>query len=175
MDFKSKVVLNDEDYIIKIINSDYEDILQQLCERCSDYFQIERDDCPSINEGYEILNMLPPDKKYSDKFVFGVFNKKSYLVGVVDIVKDYPVKGEYMLGLMLIDPIERGRGLGKKLHHFLIEWSINLEADKLRIGVVEKNYKAYEFWKSRGYEEVKRTKLKHGNKENNVIVMNYLI
>ncbi|PAB58775.1 hypothetical protein CCE28_13940 [Anaeromicrobium sediminis] len=167
--------LNGEDYIIKIINSEYEESLQQLCERCSDYFQIERDDCPSINEGHEILNMLPSDKKHSDKFVFGIFNEKSELVSVIDIIKDYPVAGEWMLGLMLIDPKERGKGLGRKIHDFLVQWTSELGADKLRIGVVEQNYKGYEFWKSRGYKEIKRTKVKHGNKENNVIVMNYLI
>lgn len=77
-----------------------------------------------------------------------------------------------MIGLLMIDPKERGKGLGKVLHKFIKDYVLMHKADKLRIGVVEENTNATGFWKSLGYDEIKRVNMSYGYKDNVVVVMN---
>lgn len=162
-------------YYVKRLTLGDENILQQLCTRCSDYYEVVEGRNPTQNAGHEILTMLPPNKDYKDKFVLGVFNQNSDLVGVIDVVKDYPDKGEWMIGLLMIDPMERCKGLGRSIHNGLIKWASKSKADKLRIGAAEDNYKSICFWSKLGYEEIKKVNIKLGDKDNVVVVMNYHI
>lgn len=58
---------------------------------------------------------------------------------------------------------------------FLIELVSVYEATKLRIGVVEENQKATNFWIRMGYKETDRVNIKVGNRDRKVIVMEYYI
>lgn len=167
--------MNLENYIVKRLGMEDEKSLQQLCEKCVDYYKVVEGRNPPPDAGYEILTRLPPDKECSDKFVLGVFNQNYELVGVIDMVKDYPDRGEWIIGLLMIQPEERTKGLGRKIHDGLIQWASNSGANKLRIGVVEDNHNAYRFWRKLGYTETKRVSKKIGDNENVVIVMNYRI
>lgn len=160
-------------YFTKKLKQEDENTLQGLCERCSDYYTVVEGRNPSKEAAHEILTELPPNKEYKDKFVVGVCNQNAELVGVIDMVRDYPEKGEWMIGLLMIDPAERNNGLGRRIHQHLVEWASKSNGDKLRIGVVEGNHRAYFFWQKLGYEETKRVDMKVGDKENVVIVMNY--
>jgi GNAT superfamily N-acetyltransferase len=170
-----KIKLPTKDYSIRVLRSQDEEIVQLLCERCLDYFEIVEGRPPEKDAGHEILNDLPEGKDFKDKHVFGCFNESDKLIAVVDIIEDYPVKGEWIIGLLMIDPEERGKGLGKALHEYIRDYVLVNGADKLRIGVVEGNEKAYRFWSALGYYEVKRITMKNGNKDNIVVVMNLLV
>lgn len=56
-----------------------------------------------------------------------------------------------MLGLMLIEPEERGKGLGNIVHEALVDWAKDLGAKSFRIGVIEENFKGMNFWSDLGY------------------------
>lgn len=173
MDFANAINLNIENYFLKLLTLQDEYTLQLLCERCSDYYSIVEGTFPDKNASLDILRDLPPNKSYDDKFVFGIFNDNARLVGVIDLVRNYPVEGEWIIGLLMIDPIERGKGLGKEVHNRIKEWALKSKAEKLRIGVVEDNEEAYHFWSKLGYLEIKRTNMRFGNKDKVVIIMNY--
>ena len=64
-----------------------------------------------------------------------------------------------MLGLILINPEERGNGLGKIIHKALREWAIGLGATSFRIGVIEDNYNGIKFWSSLGYTKIKEVNM----------------
>lgn len=164
-----------DNYIVKRLGMEDEKYLQQLCEKCADYYEVVEGRNPPLNAGYEILAGLPPDKEYIDKFVLGIFNQNSELIGVIDMVKDYPDRGEWIIGLLMMQPEERSKGLGRKIHDCLIGWASKSGANKLRIGVVEDNHNAYEFWRRLGYTETKKVSKKIGDNEKVVIVMNYCI
>jgi GNAT superfamily N-acetyltransferase len=172
MNSQSKIKILDNNYFIRMLHVEDETILQHLCESCLDYFEIVEGRFPEKDAGREILNDLPPGWTFKDKRIFGCFNEQDSLIGVIDILADYPDKGEWIIGLMMIDPSERGKGLGKLLHEFIKDYVLKYKADKLRIGVVEENTKAAVFWKSLGYFEVKRVNMSYGNKDHVVVVMN---
>ena len=87
--------------------------------------------------------------KYTTEIVIGIFEADN-LVGVLDMVKDFPVKGELILGLLMFDPAMTNRGLRGKMHKCVIEWATNLHFDKLRIDVAGDNQESYDFWKNIG-------------------------
>lgn len=96
-------------------------------------------------------------------------------IAVIDMVKDFKTEREWTLGLMMIDPSERGKGLGKRLHEYIKEMAAACHAEKLCLGFVLDNTKAQKFWSSLGYTEVDRVCTRYGEKDNVVVVMNYYI
>ena len=163
------------EYTIRRLSGEEETDVQALCERCSDFFELIEGRPPEKDAGKGILFDLPPGKELQDKYVIGVYKEKDDLIAVIDLVKDYKVPGEWIIGLLMIDPRERGNGLGRALHDLIINWVSEENGRKLRIGVVEENRRAYRFWCEMGYGEVDRVKSTYGNKDHIVIVMNVSI
>lgn len=159
------------DYKIKSLTVANINLIESLCKKCLDYYILHDGILPSTQEPKEILTAIPPNKSYDDKFVLGIFNYTNELIGIIDIVKDFPVIGEWMLGLMLIEPEARGNGLGKIVHESLVGWAKNSGAKSFRIGVIEDNYKGINFWSSLGYTKVKEVNMDFKAKTNVVNVM----
>lgn len=151
---KGSAMPSDFKYDIRLLSADDEADLQALCERCSDFSELVEGRPPEKDAGHSILFDLPPDRTLEDKFVFGVYKENDGLIAVIDIVKNYKISGEWMIGLLMIDPSERGNGLGRKLHDFIKTWVSEQHGEVLRIGVVESNYRGCKFWCKMGYIEV---------------------
>ncbi|NCB73391.1 MAG: GNAT family N-acetyltransferase [Clostridia bacterium] len=145
--------------------------LLDLCVRCSDYYLLHCGVSPAEREVREILDDLPPNKGYEDKFVLGVLNNQNKLVGVLDIIRDYVDKGEWTIGLMLLDPLVRGKRLGQTVHSALIDWARGLGAKSFRIGVIEENLNGQAFWKAMGYQKIKDVSMLLTEKTHTVNVM----
>ncbi len=169
------IIIGQKEYKIRRLSGENVIEVQSLCERCSDFSELTEGRPPEACAGNDILFDLPLGKELKDKYVFGVFNEKDVLIAVIDLVKDYKVIGEWIIGLLMIDPSERGNGLGRKIHELIMNWVSKEKGRKLRIGVVEENYRGYQFWREMGYFEIDRVKSTYGNKEHTVIVMNVLI
>lgn len=158
-------------YNIISLSIDSIKIVEALFERCSDYYILQNGTYPSKEDAKELFTDLPPDKNYEDKFVLGIFNSNNKLIGIIDIVKDFPTLGQWMLGLLLVEPNERCNGLGKMIHSALAEWAINLDATSFRIGVLEENIKGLSFWSNLGYRKIKEVTMDFTNKTHKVQVM----
>jgi RimJ/RimL family protein N-acetyltransferase len=158
-------------YNIKILHENNHKIVEELCVKCSDYYILHQGILPSKEELDEIFNTLPPNKNYQDKFVLGIYKFDNKLVGIVDIVRNFTIVGEWMLGLMLIEPQERGNGLGKIVHEALVEWAINLGAKSFRIGVIKENNRGINFWSALGYKKIKEVTMDFAEKKHIVNVM----
>ena len=164
-------IIGQHEYNIRLLSGDDEIDVQALCERCSDFSELIEGRPPEKDAGKSILFDLPPGKELKDKYVFGVYKENDILIAVIDIIKDYKIAGEWMIGLLMIDPSERGNSLGRKLHDLIKNWVLEEHGKSLRIGVVEENYRGYKFWCQMGYVEVDRVKNAYGNKEHTVIIM----
>lgn len=163
------------DYMIKSLSIDSLEEIEMLNQECSDYYILHEGVLPSRKEALEIFDELPPGKLYEDKYSLGVFNNTNELIGIIDIVRDFPVVGEWMIGLLLIKPKERSKGLGKIIHVALVRWATTLGATSFRIGVIEDNYKGKKFWSALGYIKIKEAILKKEKKTNVVNVMSFRI
>src|SRR5437870_7991873 len=92
-----------------------------------------------------LFSGLPPGKTYDDKFLFGLICG-SALVGVIDLLRAWPTETSWTLGLLMLDPDIRGRGVGKAVVRTLEAWIRSQGAKVMRIGVVERNTRAISFW-----------------------------
>jgi RimJ/RimL family protein N-acetyltransferase len=158
-------------YVIKSLTMDDIEITKALCLRCSDYYLLHDGILPSREKAEEIFTALPPDKSYEDKFVLGIFKNSNEIIGIIDIVKNFPDEGQWIIGLLIIDPGERGNGLGKRVHELLTEWAVKLGAKSFRIGAIEDNHKGIKFWSGLGYTKIKEVEMDFAAKSHTVNIM----
>jgi GNAT superfamily N-acetyltransferase len=170
---QDQILAGQEACTIRQLSGADEDILQALCLRCADYTRIVEGREPPDDAAKEILDALPPGKEYEDKFVLGAFARDGTLIAVIDLVRDYKSAGEWMIGLLMIDPVWRGSGLGTHLHTYIRERVLAAGGGRLRIGVVAKNTGALHFWTKTGYREIGRVEATYGEKTQTIIIMVY--
>lgn len=130
--------------------------LQQLFERAADYFETVTGAPPGPDEGERAFVGGPPSKAVSDKLTIGVFGADRRLVGVLDAIPDFPVDGTCTIGLLLLDPGERGHGLGTML---LDAFEHRMAADgttTFRTAVVSHHERGIAFCTRQGYAVASR-------------------
>ena len=164
-------IIIDKNYNLKIISTESMELVEGLCEKCIDYYGSYYGEYTITDVAKEIFEDIPSNKDYIDKFVFGVYKNDNELVGIVDIVRDFPVNEEWIIGLILIELNERKNKLGTKIHKSLIKWATSLGAKSFRIGVIKDNYIAIKFWSCLGYKKIKEVNMDLCGKENIVYVM----
>lgn len=128
------------------------DALQSLLERGSDYFLLHEDRPPTATEARDDWDAVPSGTPRNHKHVIGLFGPE--LVGVVDVVRDWPRAGTWIIGLLLLDPAARRRGLGARTVSAIDAWAARSGADRLRIAVVLANAGGLKFWQALGFTEV---------------------
>ena len=151
------------------------DTIQTLYKKCSDYFELIQG-CPAGSaESQSLFTALPDGKDYADKYVLGIFSVLTgRLIGVIDLIRDFPTSSEWTLGLMLLDPEFRALGLGRQVCQSLISWCRLNGATSVRLGVVQDNATAVCFWQKMGFEELERKPFQqYGSKEHTIIVMRH--
>ena len=164
---KLTVLNNDLDFHIqKLLSSDKESAFT-LCQKASDYFIITGGQPPTMDTVEGIFTDLPPGKDADSKYTFGLFNQNE-LIGLVDLIEDYPQEGTWWLGLMIMDPLYRGNGAGKKFHDLMLEAILEnnsntdscrrYEVKSIQLGVLDKNRRVLGFWEKLGYSIVRTVK-----------------
>lgn len=130
---------------LRLLTTDYANEIEPFIELFNDFFQL----CEGENGSWtEILNACPPSKDINkDKFVLGLYEEHT-LIGLLDIIRDYPQAGVWTIGYLLIHPKYRSQGLGSK---FIKDLETSLNVVKLRCIVQEQNVRALDFWKSNGF------------------------
>lgn len=140
------------------------DALQQLYARCLDFVLLSDGAPAAATAGRGEFTAVPDGWALADKFLFGVFRGDS-LVGVVEGIRHYPMPGEYWLGLLLLDPAERGHGLGAACYRAFEDWARTEGAQLIGLTVIEDNAPALAFWSKMGFGLVDKTEPKrHGQR-----------
>jgi ribosomal protein S18 acetylase RimI-like enzyme len=126
--------------------------LQAFYQDCADYFELITGQPPGPDEARELLTSLPRGKGHEDKFVIGLFDAPGHIIGVLDVIRDYPKPGEWYLGLLMFAPDWRSRRLGDRVYHRLEEWIRELGGTAVHLIVQEQNPSALRFWQRMGFE-----------------------
>lgn len=132
--------------------------VQHLLEAGGGFTERIRGRAPAPGDGLAILTDLPPDAAPEAKLVLGLLSSgpdtgPEDLLGLVDVIRDWPEPGTAHIGLLLTHQDHRGRGLGRLLHESLLAQLRALGGtDRLRIGIVATNSEvAAPFWERLGY------------------------
>jgi ribosomal protein S18 acetylase RimI-like enzyme len=131
----------------------------EIYAECAEFFNLFIGSNATARDVESLFNDMPEGTLARDKEVYGIFLEDS-MVGVVDLIHDYPEEGAGFIGLFLIKGTLHRRGLGKTA------W---LAVEKLfkfrefRLVVVSTNHKAFAFWRAMGFRETgKTTHYTHG-------------
>lgn len=130
--------------------------LQALYERCTDYHQLYEGIPTRPTTAAEELLALPSGKGLRDKFALGIYTADGALIGYLDLIRDFPRAGEWWLGLLMLDPRVRAKGLGSAVYHGAAEWTARRGAGAIWLAVLEQNSSVERFWKRHGFEEQRR-------------------
>ena len=147
--------------------------LQALFEDCPDFFALTTGLPPGPAEVQSLFTALPQGKTYDDKYVISLFDPLAELIGVMDVVRDYPNRGEWWLGLLLLHPDHRRRGNGRRIVESFVEWVAAAGGNEISLAVKQQNELAYRFWLAAGFHEVgRRPPARFGARISTAIVMN---
>lgn len=125
--------------------------VQALHERAADYVHRVWGQPPDPASGQEFFERLPPGCSREHKHTFGVFDRER-MVGCIDLVRGWPDEATAVIGLLLLEPAVRGRGVGR-LAFDAIETQARAwpEIRWLRAVVLESNDVARPFWEHLGF------------------------
>lgn len=129
-----------------------------LFDECQDYFLLVEGCSPSSVQTEDFFTGIPEGFTVHDLLLHAVIVDDKW-VGVTSLLKRWNLPDKCMLGLMLLSPHVRGRGLGQAV---LAELERVVRDDPamrvLRIGVVTTNVAAIGFWRKMGFAETGETK-----------------
>jgi ribosomal protein S18 acetylase RimI-like enzyme len=160
------------EYLIGRLKPEHTEALQRLLEQCADYAMLVEGEAVSPSAAQDLFNEAPPGRSLSDKFLYGVWDRKGNIVGVLEGMRHYPDETTWWIGLLLLAPQARGCGLGRKLVEGFTETVRSEQGGAVMLGVVEDNQAAYRFWLKLGFEPVRQTEPRpFGKKVQTVHVM----
>jgi GNAT superfamily N-acetyltransferase len=128
--------------------------LQSLFEDCADFFELTTGLPPGPAEAQSLFIALPEGKTYDDKRVISLFTEAGRLVGVMDVIRDHPKPDAWWLGLVLLHPAYRRRGVGTRIVRSFMSWVTAAGAKEVYLAVKEQNEMAYRFWSRMGFTVV---------------------
>jgi len=144
--------------------------IKKLAKKCKDYSLLVNGDENSWNT-QEFLTSLPPNSNLDNKFSLGIYIN-SKLIGIIDLIKDYPQEKSWWLGLLLFESKYRGRGIGHEVLKNIENMIQDEKGNTLALGVIESNNRALKFWKSQSFKINRITSPKKFiNKEHKIIIM----
>lgn len=146
--------------------------IQKLLDQCLDFMLLVDGHAADLKSTEEDFLFVPDGKSPEDKFVYGIFDPQNALVGLLDTLHGYPDESAWWIGLLLLAPQVRSRGLGQKVVEALAGYAQTSGAQTLMLGVVEDNERATKFWMRLGFEYVRQTEPQQfGEKTQRVNVM----
>jgi ribosomal protein S18 acetylase RimI-like enzyme len=156
--------------IRELIPSD-EPVLQGLLEDCQDYNLLSDGQPTQPQAARDLMTDTPPGRSVEDKLVFGIWDQQ-FLVGVIDLLKDYPQVGNWWIGLLLLSPSNRQSKLGQATLDWIESLCQNHDIGLIQLGVFAENIAGLSFWQKVGFREVSRKEgYASGLKSHTVIVM----
>jgi len=130
--------------------------LQRLFERAADYFMATTGAPPAPDEAQRAFVGGPPTKSVNDKQTVGVFDQDEALVAVLDAIPDFPADRTCTIGLLLVDPGARGRGLGGAALTAFERWMSERGTTRFRTAIAAPLERGLRFLERAGYRETSR-------------------
>jgi|SRR5579884_410424 len=133
-----------------LLEPEHGPVLQRLLERDPEFFELEFGLPPGPSEAQSAYVSLPEGKSYEDKFLLGIF-RASELIGVIDVIRDYPRTGVWTFGTIFVDPGTRREGIGTAAVEGVQRQVARCGGDRLRGVASNRNLAALAFAAKLGY------------------------
>jgi GNAT superfamily N-acetyltransferase len=168
--------LNRSGYLAKLLKPEDAAVLQSLYEQCTEFALLTDGQPPSSTAARDEFDAVPGGKTTQDKYIFGLFDPQNDLIGMIESIRHYPDNQTWWLGLMMLSPKQRGQGLGSEFYQAFENWVSAQGVKQVSLSVVEANELGLQFWKSLGFEVIRKTEPQQfGNKIHAVYVMSHSV
>jgi GNAT superfamily N-acetyltransferase len=129
------------------------DRLLDLFERCADHFVLHDGEPPGPDAAAIEFDDLPPGRAPADKHLHGLAGDADpeHLVAVLESVTGYPDDSTWFLGLLLVDPAFRGRGVGAAMVAWFEATVAAAGFTAVRLAVIGPNVVGRRFWERCGF------------------------
>lgn len=146
--------------------------IQDLYVRCTAFVELVEGRPPTSDEGRDLLHAKPPEVSDEDKLVFGLF-EDGRMIGALDLLRDYPDPGTWYLGLLMLSPSTRNRGLGAQAYSATCKWVAANGGQAVRLVVQAHNDAALRFWERQGFVVIGATTQDLAGRTNEVFRMEH--
>ena len=149
--------LKHPDYSISQLTRADIDRLQTLFEQCSDFFVMTNGAAASPTAAREEFEEVPEGKTVEDIQAFGLFDRNDILVGTIIAIEHYPDEQTWWVGLMLLAPEQRGKGLGEDFYRAFEAWVSMQGGAYISLCAIAANLSGRQFWQRMGFEVIRKT------------------
>lgn len=145
------------DYAIAVLDrAGDESRLQGFLERCSDYYLLHEGRPTPADAARHELSAVPDGRSVDDLRLIGVTSVNGELVAVAQVLRSYPADGDWWIGMLLVAPSLRGRGLGSLLFEHVMQRARAEGGRTVQLVVSSRNPRAKKFWEGLGFVETRR-------------------
>lgn len=146
--------------------------LQPLYEECADFWRLTYGEGPLPTDAVDEFRDLPPGSGLADNHTFGVFDSAGHPVALLASLRNYPDSETWSIGLLMVSPRARRRGLGSQLFTAFAQWVAEQGARRLQLVVLVKNSDGLQFWQNHGFTQRRSIPQKeYGEQHHDVAVM----
>ena len=124
--------------------------VQLLHDSCSEFFSMIGD---AILVTKDFFEERPPTLPLNQKYVLGM-EKNQKLVGIWDVLIGYPEPDIAFVGLFILIPQERGKGMGRKSYLLIEDWLQHKGMKHIHLAVNFQNTSGLLFWKKMGFQHL---------------------
>lgn len=128
------------------------DAVQDLYARAADYWLLADRRPPDRQKARAFFSDCPPNCDPTTSHRLGLYTD-SRLIGVAELSFGFPQPADAYLGLMLLDPAERGHGLGALLLARLETRARAAACPSLYLAVLQANPRGRAFWLRHGFTD----------------------
>ncbi|MDQ6434028.1 GNAT family N-acetyltransferase [Mesorhizobium sp. LHD-90] len=125
--------------------------VREFYDRAADYVSMESGGAPDDRMVEDFFAACPPGSDLAASGKLGVFLDRDGLVAIADMAFGYPEAGDAYIGLLLIDPAHRGKGLGQALVEHLAAMARTENAGRMLVAVLDENVRGRAFWEREGF------------------------
>ncbi|QPH52349.1 GNAT family N-acetyltransferase [Pontivivens ytuae] len=125
--------------------------VRDLFDRAGDYVRLETGKEPGDEYVRECLSGAPPQIGPDGYHNYGLERPDGTLAGFAGSIQGYYAPKDWYMGLLVLDPAERGKGLGTAAFAFIRERAEALGAPVIRIAVLDANKAGRRFWERQGF------------------------
>jgi GNAT superfamily N-acetyltransferase len=130
---------------LRLMDETNGECLTPLCEACAEFFLETTGLPPGPAEVQSWFIAVPPHGDYARKRIWGVFEEE-VVIGAIDASFGHPDDETFWIGLFLLHPAVRGRGLGPAILAWLDDFAAAGGARKIGLAVKRGYIAAEKFW-----------------------------
>ena len=176
MNNSASFTLNRSGYSAKLLKPEDAVVLPSLYEQYTEFALLTDGQPPSPTAARDKFDAVPDGKMIQDKYILGLCDPRNDLIGMIESIRHYPNNQTWRLGLMMLIPEQRNQGLGSEFYQAFENWVSAQGVQQVSLSVVEANELGLRFWKSLGFQVVRKTEpQKFGNKTHAVYVLSRVV